>query len=57
MSDSEELRVIVYEGDGGFVAICPSYPGITGEGPTREACVENLQRNIELHVSGGSHGG
>jgi predicted RNase H-like HicB family nuclease len=57
VSDSEELRVIVYEGDGGFVAICPSYPGITGEGPTREACVENLQRNIELHVSGGSHGG
>lgn len=48
MSDSEELRVIVYQGDGGYVALCAVYPGVTGEGPTREACVEDLQRNIEL---------
>ena len=48
VSDSEELRVIVYQGDSGFIALCPVYPGVTGEGPTREACVEDLQRKIEL---------
>ena len=44
----------MYQGDGGFVALCAVYPGITGEGPTREACVEDLQRNIELLRSGSS---
>ena len=54
VSDSEELRVIVYQGDGGFVALCPVFPGVTGEGPTREACVEDLQCKIELLRSASS---
>jgi len=56
VSDSEELRVIVYQGDGGYVALCPSYPGMTGEGPTREDCVADLQRNIEQHLQAQSDG-
>jgi len=51
-SGSGEIRVIVYEGDGGFVALSPSYPGVTGEGPTREASIEALQRNIRASAEG-----
>lgn len=45
-SGPEEIRVIVYEGDGAFVALSPSFPGVTGVGPTREASIEALQRKI-----------
>lgn len=47
MADEETARVIVYETDGWFMALCPDYPGITGDGPTRDACVADLTAKIE----------
>lgn len=45
---AEEFNVTVYQTtDGWFMALCNDFPGITGEGRTRDECVADLTRNIE----------
>jgi hypothetical protein len=55
-ADAGEIREIVYEGDGAFVALSPSFPGVTAEGPTREASIEALRRKIRAANGGGPEG-
>ncbi len=47
---SQETKAIVYETDGWFMALCNDFPGITGEGRSRDECVANLTEKIEQHL-------
>ena len=44
---SQEAKATVYETDGWFMALCNEFPGVTGEGRTRDECIADLTRNIE----------
>ena len=46
----QEAKAIVYQTDGWFMALCNDYPGITGQGKSREECIEDLTRQIESHI-------
>ena len=43
----QEAKAIVYETDGWFMALCNDFPGITGEGKTRDSCIADLTQKIE----------
>ncbi len=48
---STETKAIVYETDGWFMALCNDYPGITGEGTSRDECIADLTTKIEQHLA------
>ncbi|MEM7011666.1 MAG: hypothetical protein AAF585_09300 [Verrucomicrobiota bacterium] len=47
---SQEAKAIVYETDGWFMALCNDFPGVTGEGKSREECIADLTRKIEASM-------
>ena len=45
-------QVVIYPGeDGYYVAECPSLPGCTSQGETREAAAQNIKEAIEGYVA------
>ncbi|MFT5466503.1 MAG: putative RNase H-like HicB family nuclease [Verrucomicrobiales bacterium] len=47
---AQEIKAIVYETDGWFMALCNDFPGVTGEGRTREVCIADLTEKIQAIV-------
>ena len=47
---AHEAKAIVYETDGWFMALCNDFPGVTGEGKTREDCIADLTSKIQAIV-------
>lgn len=47
----EEIKAIVYETDGWFMALCTHFPGVTGEGRSRDECISDLTAKIEQHIA------
>ncbi|HSY09193.1 MAG TPA: type II toxin-antitoxin system HicB family antitoxin [Steroidobacteraceae bacterium] len=50
---SNALRqVLLLRGEGGYwVAECPSLPGCTGEGGTREGAIESVKESIAAYLA------
>ena len=46
----QEAKAIVYETDGWFMALCNDFPGVTGEGRTREDCIADLTSKIQAVI-------
>lgn len=47
-SMDSRFSAIVEEDQGWFIAYCPEVPGSNGQGKTKEECLENLKKAVEL---------
>ena len=56
---SNSLRqVMLIRGEGGYwVAECPSLPGCTGEGTTRESAIDSVKESIASYLADLEEGG
>ena len=43
-----EFTAIIERDDKWFIAYCPEVPGANGQGYTKEECLENLRKAIDL---------
>jgi predicted RNase H-like HicB family nuclease len=51
-------QVLLIRGDGGYwVAECPSLPGCTGEGRTRETAIDSVKESIASYLADLEEGG
>ena len=41
-----EYRAIIYQTEGWFMSLCPELPGVTGQGRSRDECLESLEKAI-----------
>ncbi len=49
---SQEIKATVIQADeSSYLAVANEFPGLTGEGASKEACVADLTRKIEAYLS------
>jgi len=44
-------QVLLVHGEGGWIAECPSLPGCTAQGDTREAVIANVREAIAMYLA------
>lgn len=42
--------IVIQAAENSYMAICNQYPGLTGEGPTKDDAIANLSQNIEAYL-------
>lgn len=49
-TDRYSIHVFADEQDGGFVAVCPEFPGVSAFGDTRQEAVKEARVALELAI-------
>lgn len=56
-TDRYSIHVFADEQDGGFVAVCPEFPGVSAFGDSREEALEEVRTALELAIETYEHEG